>query len=106
VIREVTGPDLAELVGSGPILLDFWAPDCGRCHSLRGQLEIALDRDPSAGDIYAINVRAEPEIAEKYGVMSLPTVLILDGGTEVERFTDPILSTKLMKSWRAHRSVG
>ena len=103
MIREVTGAALVELVQQGPVLVDFWAPDCGRCHSLRGQLELALERDPTAGDVLAVNVRSEPEIAERFGVMSLPTVLLLDGGDEIERFTDPVLSTKVLARWRAHR---
>ncbi len=66
-----------------PVLVDFWANWCGPCHLVAPVLEeIAADR---AGELrlVKVNVDAEPELAQRYGVMSLPTMVLFEGGEPV-----------------------
>jgi thioredoxin 1 len=100
MIKEITPDELDSLICSGTTVVDFWAPDCGRCHALRAQFEMGLERRPDLGDILAVNARQDPDFAERMGVMSLPTVLIFRDRVEVRRFTDPILSTDVLDQWR------
>lgn len=66
------------------VLLDFWAEWCGPCRMLSPTVdEIAQER----GDIKVgkINVDDEPELAERFGIMSIPTLAIVKDGEIVEQ---------------------
>jgi thioredoxin 1 len=69
-----------------PVLVDFWAVWCGPCQMQAPILEeVAKDFEGKAV-IGKLNVDEEPEYASKYGVMSIPTLLIFQGGTVVKQF--------------------
>lgn len=80
-LSTITSEDFTELT-----LLDFWAEWCGPCRMLHPILDQIKTKNPGLV-IHKINVDENRETAIEFGVRSLPTVLLIKDGQEVERAT-------------------
>ena len=77
----VTEKDFDEQVlgNDQPVLVDFWAEWCGPCHAIAPVLDqIAAERDDLR--VVKLNIDEEPAIAQRYGVMSIPTLILFKDG--------------------------
>jgi thioredoxin 1 len=82
-IRDNEFPEEVLNAGS-PVLVDFWAPWCGPCRMVGPVLEeVAKDYDGKV-KVGKVNVDDNNDTATRYGIMSIPTMLIFKGGEPVE----------------------
>jgi len=78
--------DTDVLQNETPVLVDFWAPWCGPCHMIAPVVE-ELAKDYSGRlTVVKLNVDENPNTAQKYQVMGIPTLILFKGGEPVERF--------------------
>jgi thioredoxin 1 len=86
-IGDVTDQDFqAKVLGSDtPVLVDFWAEWCVPCHMVSPVVEeIARDKGDKL-QVAKLNVDDNPEISRRFGVMSIPTLILFVGGEEKAR---------------------
>ena len=75
----------SEVETGGTVLVDFWAPWCGPCRMIAPVLE---ELDKEIGDrvkIAKLNVDENPESASRFGVMSIPTLIVFKDGQPVDK---------------------
>lgn len=68
-----------------PVLVDFWAPWCGPCKMVAPELEAVASECGDKAVVVKINVDEQQQLASQYDVMSIPTLLIIKDGKEVNR---------------------
>ncbi|ADD68043.1 MAG: thioredoxin [Peptostreptococcales bacterium] len=69
-----------------PVLIDFWAVWCGPCRMLTPTIESLASEYQGKVKVGKVNVDENQQLAAKYGIMSIPTVMIFNGGKVVEQF--------------------
>ena len=80
---HVTKENFAEVVSSDkPVLLDFFATWCGPCRMISPFIEQIAEEHPEYV-VAKIDVDEEPELAQKFGVQSIPTLVVMKGGEVV-----------------------
>lgn len=79
--KAVTDETFREEVlnAAGPVLVDFWAEWCGPCRMIAPALE-ELNNELDGVEIVKVNIDENPDAPGRYGVMSIPTMILFKGG--------------------------
>lgn len=86
-VQNITNENFDEIVlGSDkPVLVDFWAEWCGPCQMLGPVIESLAEEYEGRAVVGKVNTDEEQELAIRYRVMNIPTVLFFKDGREIER---------------------
>ena len=103
-LTEVNKSNFESLVtnSTGLVLIDFWAPWCGPCKMQVPILEKLAQSPDIKAKIVKINTDDNPELAQNFGIASIPTLVLMKDGVEIERFVgvqpEAALAQKLSRS--------
>ncbi len=87
LIGDVTDQDFeTRVLQSGtPVLVDFWAEWCVPCHMVSPVVEEIGREKEAALQVAKLNIDENPEVTRRYGIMSIPTLMLFVGGQERAR---------------------
>ena len=81
-----TQADLDAAVASGKVLVDFWATWCGPCQMMGQRIEAELEPAMPDLTVVKVNVDEAPDVAAKFGIMSIPALVCFQNGAKVAEF--------------------
>lgn len=84
-IIHLTNEAFDKAVSNGISMVDFWASWCGPCKMLSPVIESIGGQYEGKVLVGKVNVDEEPELARRFGVMNIPTVVFLKNGQEIDR---------------------
>lgn len=72
--------DTEVLQSERPVIVDFWAEWCGPCRAVSPILEQIAEERADELRVVKVNIDEEPELQQRYGILSIPTILLFKGG--------------------------
>ncbi|MEU0879492.1 thioredoxin [Lentzea sp. NPDC005914] len=90
--------DTAVLGADKPVLVDFWAPWCGPCKQLSPIVTGIAEEHQNALSVMKLDVDTHPDIAIRYRVLSIPTLILFSGGQPVVTLTAPRRRADILKA--------
>lgn len=86
LLKELTAAEFDAAVAQGTVLIDFWAPWCGPCRMQLPILETLAGEIGDSAKICKVNVDDEAELASRFKVSSIPTLILFKDGKVVKQY--------------------
>jgi thioredoxin 1 len=96
-IKILNNKNFKNHVKSGIVMVDFWAPWCGPCKMVAPTLNSIAETESEKVKVAKVNVDKEQQIAQKFKVRSIPTLVMFKNGKEIKRFVGVKSKKFLMK---------
>ena len=90
--------DQEVLQSAEPVLVDFWAPWCGPCRQITPMIEELAAENAGSAKVLKVNIDENPQTAQQFGVMSIPTLMVFKNGDVAERFVGVQPKAKLQEA--------
>lgn len=85
-LQHLKEQDFNNVVSVAPLtMVDFWADWCGPCKMIAPSVEKIAEEYDGKAVVAKVNIDEEPELAQRFGVMSIPTLIFFRDGLEVDR---------------------
>jgi thioredoxin 1 len=94
--------DQEVLASDVPVLVDFWAPWCGPCRMVAPVVDEIASLYEGKVKVVKINTDDNPTVANKYGIRSIPTLMIFKGGQKVDTVIGAVPKTTLTTALEKH----
>ena len=103
IVKHLSGAEFDQFVGEKKLaLIDFWATWCGPCRMVGPVIEQLGSEYEGRVNVGKVDVDEQNELAMRFGVMSIPTVVLLENGKEVERLVGAMPIDGYRKIIEAH----
>lgn len=100
--KVLNNDNFDETIKSGVVLVDFWATWCGPCKMLAPTIDEIADEYDGKAVVGKVDVDDCPDLAQRFGIMSIPTIYIFKDGEPVDRLIGYRLKMELEEALNKH----